>query len=467
MTPLQKITHLVLTAALVVFVFGRIFQQDIYIQPDSSRYMKMGLQVAEAFLPEEDWTFEYASDLLAYGEGGPFSALEVGMAATFSDNTRHSLQCFVQAKSLINDCVMDIDVLLFAYGLELLIFHACVGLIAYLVLGSSLKAWLAVAVSLGFKETRIYSTSVLTEPSYMMWGGLFMLAWVYCWKNPNVLKSWLICGIALGFVILVKPSWQALLPALWVLALLHVAYYRAQTALVLKPLALLSLGAFLVFGPLIVRNGLSIGVWNLTPPGYLPASLAHRFGFNDMSWLEWAAGWIYYLPDFGDNWARSFFGAETVAKLHLDAGSYYAYGRDILHKEAMAAAPDGQVVRYLLSEHFFNDTPKSIAVTAMLMWRGIFVGSLMGLAALLLAGPVLYFMNAQTRKLFALIVLPLLIMVGVHALVSVSILRYNLILIVPYAIILAQVFFVLSNRAVRYLPAGFRAKANTFFPKNG
>jgi len=458
----QKFFHISMLCALVIFVYGRIFHQDINVQPDSSRYINMGLAVADFILGPIHQDGSETPPLLGYGDGGPFAAAEIGLAVTLSTETRNSLECLKESKSLINACHLDIDALLFVYGTELLIFHMAVGLIAYLIFGNTTKAWLAVAFSLAFKETKIYSASILTEPSSMMAGGLFLLLWVYCWKHPDKIKYWFWCGLALGLLILSKPSWQALLPAFIVLFVLYATVTHHVEMAQIRPLGMLVGGAILLMAPLIIRNGFQINVWSLNNPNYMSAPLAHRFGYNFMSWTEWTAGWIYYLPDFGDKLAKSLFGEDLISKLGWGEDSYYVYGRDVLHKLAVTNAPDGHVAGYLVREYFFNDLPKSIAVTALLTWRGIFVGGLMGLVALVLSAPVFYFQPAQARKMILLLVLPVMIMAAVQAVVSINLLRYNLLLVAPYALILAQTLYVLGAVIGRHLPPALRIKAESF-----
>lgn len=458
----RKVIHIVLACALIIFVFGRVFHRDINVQPDSSRYMLMGLTLADHILGPLPGAAAKSDHPIGYGSGGPLAAFEIGMAATLDPATRASLECHITAKSLVNDCNLDIGGLLAVYGFELLVFHAAIGLVAYLIFGNSTKAWLAVAASLAFKETKIYSTSILSEPSYMMAGGLFVLLWVYCLKHPDKIKYWFWCGVSLGLLILSKPSWQAMVPALIALFVLYAAFNRPVGRDKYVTIGVLCGGAALVFVPFIVRNGLVLDIWRLSDPDYLAAPLAHRFAFNHMSWAEWAAGWVYYLPDFGDSLAKSLFGEDLVAKLNWSDGSYYAYGRDVLLQHATAATTDGNVAGYLVREHFLNDLPKATAVTALFAWHGIFVGNLLGLAALILAAPVLYFLPRPSRNLILLLSLPIMIMVGVHALVSISLLRYNLLLVAPYALILAQALYVLgvvaSGKALKTSATTLRAR---------
>ncbi|TCS62974.1 hypothetical protein [Varunaivibrio sulfuroxidans] len=456
--------------ALFVTVALRVFLPNTAVSPDSHRYIAMGLNVAEYGTLSSRGYAPNTPPKPGFGAGGALTAFEIAAASLIDKTTHDSLACIATHPDA-SSCAVDIPALKVFYTLEIFIFHVAVFFIARLVFANDIKAALAVLLSLAFKDTRAYANTILSEPAYMMTAALFVLLWLYAWVRPERLKAWLWCGAALGLTVLVKPAWAALLPGLGVLAGVSLLRPAARRARAVRPAAVFVFGAVLVLAPLFVRNVIQLNHWGLSDPSYLGISLAHRAAYNAMTWAEWARGWLFYLPDFGDKAARALFGHAGVDRLAWGPDSYYVYGRDILHHHAvMASSPEG-AGGYLLRHNFFNAPFKSAAVTALLAWRGVFVGNLMGLVGLVLAGPVLYFSNARVRRRILLIALPLTLMVSVHALVSVSIHRYNLALVIPYALIMAQFLYALLSALGRAfggtLPQRLTATAATFLPKKG
>ncbi len=453
---------------IILFITAavRVLSPDTIVSPDSHRYINAGLNVAaygtlsnQAYAPNRPPEPGLAM-------AGVFTPFEIATASRLNQATHESLLCIVTAR-IWSDCKLDIPALKVFYTLEIFIFHAAVFFIGRLVFGNDIKALFAVALSFAFKDTKAYGNTILAEPSYMMASALFLLVWLYAWKHPDRLKVWFLCGLALGLTILIKSAWIALLPAFGVLALLVTFWARDTRFLAFRSISVLALGTVIVLTPLFVRNVVQLDFWGLSDPIYLGVQFAHRFAYNAMTWGEWARGWIYYLPDFGDKAAYALFGQEAVDKLSWDANSYYVHGRDVLHQEAVAAASPQTASRYLLENYFFNDPVKGAAVTALLVWRGIFVGNLVGLAAVLLAGPVLYFSCSAARRNIVILALPIIIMAGVHGLVSVSIHRYNIPLVIPYALIMAQFLYAITTAGAERLPSRFMAMAQRFLPKPG
>ena len=457
----KNILNLLLLFSLFLIVTYRVIAPDINIQPDSYRYVDMGLNLAEYGVLTDQAYSPDTPPTPALGMGGPFTAFEIALAANLNATTKDSLSCIARPANSTT-CDVKIPALKAMYIVEIFVFHVAIWIIARLIFANQPIAWLAVAFSLGFKETKSYADSILTEPSYMMFIGIFLLLLVYAWQRRQQLTPWFWCGIALGLMALVKPAWNALLPAFAILLVALILSRRVSIISAVRAFAPFAIGVVLVAVPLFVRNVAQLDFWGLSDPVYLGASLAHRLAYNAMSWNEWAMGWLYYLPDFGDKAAFSLFGKDAVSRLDFSPQSYFVYGRGILHAEAIKATSPQEAGGYLIRHYFFNDPLKGIAVTALLFWRGIFVGNLMGLVGLLLSGPMLYIMKPSVRQQILFIALPLFAMAGVHALVSISLHRYNIPLIVPYSLIMAYAIHALGNRIMNRLPPRLRTKLSSW-----
>lgn len=464
-TPLSRIVNGLLIVVLLGVLAVRVFGQPAEVQPDSRRYMHMGLNMADhGVLTGQKYSPDRAPEP-GLGYGGPMTALELGLALRLDDTTKQTFLCFISEETP-GGCDLDVPSLQGLYVLELFVFHMAVWFIARRVFGRDIMAWGAVGFSLVFKETSEYAHSVLTEPLYMMGAGVFFIVWVLAVSSPGRSRTWFTCGLALGGVTLIKPAWIALMPVLVILAALYVLWDRSAAKAVAARGGAFAGGVVLVSAALLARNVIQLDFWGLSDPSYMATSLAHRFAFNDMDWTQWLAAWIYYLPDFGDNLARSVFGADVTSPLAWGPDSFYVYGRDTLITIAAGNAEGKSTAAYLVERHFFDDPVKGIMVTLVLAWRGVFVGGWPGLIAVVAAAPVLYFAPSRQRNLILLVALPAVLMVGAHALVSVSLTRYNIPMVIPYSLILTMVLRYLILGVGRAVPSGLVARAKTFLPKS-
>ncbi|MFN3399753.1 MAG: hypothetical protein ACK4Z4_05390, partial [Ferrovibrio sp.] len=317
------------------------------------------------------------------------------------------------------------------------------------------KAALAVLATLLCKETFQYTQFVLTEPLFLATLGLFLWAWLAAWLQPEQKMRWVLAGIALGAVALVKPAWSGLLAGLLLLLVCQAWCSRSQRRVFLLAVGPLILGYALIAVPLLLRNGVQLGLWSLSDPGYLTASLAHRLAFNEMTWREWLMAWIYYLPSFGPALGEALFGADAVMHLGWDKASYYAYGRDILHTQVLQLVGPQAGPGYLIQRYIIDDPIKNAAVTLLLLMRGIFVGGGWGALAMTLLLPALWLMRGEELRRWFVIALPALGIALINAQASVNIIRYNLALIPAFSLVFAAVLYC----TIKWLDRRFRPQA--------
>jgi hypothetical protein len=299
-----------------------------------------------------------------------------------------------------------------------------------------------------------------------MASGLFFVSLANIYRNHARRSAWIFLGLTLGLLIIIKPVWFVILPFA-IPVLIFAQWQRWLTPKDASINGFIFIGcATLIFMPFIIRNGITMDVWRLANPTYLGQALAHRLAFNDMSWLEWAIGWLYYLPDFGDNLSADLFGKTAIAKLGWSPESYYVHGRDILYYQALEATPQGDASAWLLQNYFFNDVIKTTAVGLLLSWRGIFVGDMVGFVSVCLSIPALLIMPKQRLSICLLMLLPIAVVVGANGMASVSIPRYNLPLVILYTITIAQVLSWVAARTVPLLPTRLHGLMAIALPKN-
>lgn len=316
------------------------------------------------------------------------------------------------------------------------------------VLASPLLAGLT-ALFVGASGTGVYfSHHFLTESLYLpvalMFGAAFARALLGASPGWSAAS-----GVLLGVLALVRPTFfylaLLLLPVVPVLA--WVMGQRTMRAGVL--LVALALAFTLTVGPWVVRNALAFDKAGITV-GYGGRALSTRLAYNAMTVREYAAGWIYWLPDFGDKAAVALFGADTVSRLDLgNPAGFYTEGRNALRAEVDAATgvnldrrarPVGDpALGWLLRHKLLAEPGTHAAVTLLLAWRGAFVAKYFGLAGLVAVALALARRGpSPARRVLLVTLTPALLLLLFNAAVSLNIPRYNLPLVLPMSIAMAM-----------------------------
>ncbi|WP_417837368.1 hypothetical protein [Thalassospira tepidiphila] len=459
---LRLTTNTILIVCLFWIVASRILVPGANIQPDSPRYVAAGLNIYQHGILSGQ---SYQKDVVPHPglyAGGVLTAVEIAVAAMLSEDTYRDLVCIAKGR-FDENCGGSLWSLKAIYLAETFVFHLCALFVGWRFFGRNMvAAWGVVAVSLVFKDTYAYASSPLSEQGYLMLAGLFAAAWIYAFDHAEKMRCWLIAGIFGGLTVLVKPAWL-LLPV----GLTFISIFALVSGNLRKKQILLASVSFcaafaLAISPMFIRNLVVLDTISMSQQSYLVSSLSHRLAFNLMSWREWLIGWIYYLPVSG---AQRLFGADALLPLGWDEKSYYQFGRDVLDKLANEGRSVLEARSYLLSEYVFAMPLKFIAVTLLLLWRGIFVGHVVAM----LAVPCAFIMTVFTRngvwRRWMFILLPFLFMASVNAALSVSLYRYNLGLVIPYCVGIVWVLIaLLNNLLARFNHIGFLATAKTFLP---
>jgi len=218
----------------------------------------------------------------------------------------------------------------------------------------------------------------------------------------------------------------------------------------------------------LARNAALFGQPSLTV-GYAAQALSSRLSYNAMRDREFLAGWIYFLPDFGDSLAERLFAERDYARLKFGnpegfLGSERARIRDAIEAATgvrpahNAAGGERSPLAFALERYVLTEPWQHARVSLLLAWRGLFVEKLFGLAgALCLAGLLLFGRDRALEQQLALLALPGLLVLGFNANVSVNIPRYNMLLLLPMALAIAQVLL----RAAGPLSRRWRARARS------
>ncbi len=383
-------------------------------------------------------------------EAGPLVVLEQAALAAADPRIAESFAC-VLTRPPGRDCRIAFLSLKLVHWVEGVVFLLCLGATAWLVTGRAVASWAAVFAALACKEMYKYAGLALTEPIYLAAAGLFLFAWARALlAERSGALSWIAAGVTAGLAILAKAGAAAFVPGAGLMLVLAVLTRRIGARRAGAMALVMAACCAATVAPWLWRNERVSGQIVFSDPGYLATSLAHRAGYNAMSWDDWGIAWINYLPDFGDKLAADLFGAAPVARLGWENGSYYAYGHDVLHAEAQkAAATGGTGSAFLLRTYIFGQPLKHAAVSAVLLWRGIFIGHYWGLVGFV----VLIAFLVASRRAWAMwvVAVPAFAVAALNAAVSVSITRYNLQLLMPEAIALG---WLIALALARFVPRG-------------
>ena len=298
---------------------------------------------------------------------------------------------------------------------------------AYVWSGRLLVAWAAWLVALAAGIVPEYGPVVLTEALTLPLGGVFTLALALLLKQRGAVWCLLIAGFALGLLALTRPSFWYLLLA--TLALGVVLLPLRRTRHYAFALLLLGVMAGAVTTPWLVRNQLQFERLALSGGDYGGRSLLQRLAYNDMNWTEFGAAFIYWLPDWGDTLAKSILPPAAYVRLGWDdPRAFYRQGVARMRADMRAGVVKSEVDTLLRKEVLAHPIRHARATLA-LAWRGIFIGKTWGFVGWLCAGLLLWRGWRRHEFGFLLLCLPALFLCLFQAAVSVSIPRYNLLLL--------------------------------------
>lgn len=398
------------------------------------------------------------------GEGmffGPLYPAFLAALMKLDEGFYQSSLCVI-AETPGRDCVFEDNVMLAA--------QSALGVIAILlvyfsglILGG--RKSLAVIAALLVLASGAYDSfmQVMTEPLALPLCTLACLLAALSYKRKSgSMAFW--AAIVLGLLALTRPSFVYLFyfavacgifVIIWALVEKREVLYIKSLAHIL---ALFVLGYGLAVMPWVVRNGEKLGVYAISA-GYAPFILAQRVVYNDMTWREWGASYIYFLPEIGVPLAQNFLPPDSYER--FDDNSQHAFSKWLIMSIADSYHASGTTPNQLpwIIDHYILAHPvKHILVTISLAWRGIWIAGAASLAAI----PVfaVYFLRALRRRDWAFIIFafPGIFLLGFNAFVSLNITRYNMILWPAVSIAMAWTILWLYDRYLRETMANVKGR---------
>jgi uncharacterized protein (DUF983 family) len=382
----------------------------------------------------------------------PAYPIVIHIVARLDPQLREALRCHAPAYEIGKErcggsfrSLQAVQVVLGALG------ALCVFLIAWVLARSRAVAWLAMGLALATGEFGYFAWAVLAENVAFLGMYAFLLAAVVALDRAST-PACAAAGAALALAALARPSYLygALMVGAVLLAL--AAWRRWPSPRVTFVHAAAFAGAFvLVCLPWMARNWRTFGDPSITA-GYGPFVLVFRLPFNAMTWSEWGASFVYWLPDFGDRLAKALFAPPSYERLVTKhPRSFAEEGLRLLNETTAAAGNRDKHLGLLLKEHLWGNLAKHIAVTIPISLRGLWAGQYLALAGAILLVPAgrLAQRNGRLAPLLALALVPLAL-AGLHGFVSINIPRYNVPVIALWSFTVAAIAVsVLERRADR------------------
>ena len=180
---------------------------------------------------------------------------------------------------------------------------------------------------------------------------------------------------------------------------------------------------------------MQFGAPSLTTGGYGETILAYRLSFNRMTGSEWAAAFVYWLPDFGDKVAQNNLPEPNYRRLITDnPDSFIATAKADILQPTLEKMPREAVLGYWLKNEIIGKPLSHLRASVPIFWRGIWVAKYWGIVGLVSYLLLLFRLQGTQRTALLWFSMPAWLLVLLHAGISINIPRYNLPLVPVYAV---------------------------------
>ncbi len=360
----------------------------------------------------------------------------VAAAAWLDPSFRHGAACLVASRGQNPACSRSATLVRAAQFLMLALFYLLLWQMARTVLGTDRAAWISLAIALVTAPDLLhYVNVVMTEITALTLVTAATAAAVRGLTLPLARWRWFIlAGLLAGLAALTRPAFLYLFLLCGGAGLIGAVLHRRRARNTALALAFLLAGS-LVIAPWIARNAIVMGEAALTA-GYGPHVLNERIAFDAMTWHEYALSFLCWLPD-GNGMGSLLIGPGACHRfqLELTPDSFYGIGNGALMEQSLAASGGWpHMTAYLLRTYILPHPLKHGLVTLSLALRGLWISHYWGFVL----APVCLLVTVRAwrrRDLpFLATSLPAWFMLLFAAAVSVNQTRYNLMLILPFAL---------------------------------
>ena len=428
-----QVTLVVAVLSLCFFLFHALTLNLVKPESDS---VKFYINYAETLNRSGVFGFSQTNDSPSNFITPLYPAL-LSAVMTLDSGTKRTFKCLKLSKLKgYRECELEHKAIIVIQYFIAMLSLLLVWLISYELIQNYTIAWLSTVAAMLSGRLSYFADLIMTENLVIFFQCLIIFGLIKFYKNAQVL--WLVwVSVFIAFVSMVRTEYLYV----FIFSLPLLIGFQYKNKLPIAKYLFIYLGCFLlVVGPWSIRNYVHFNSYSLTQ-GYAEKTFAQRLLFNKMTWSEYGASFIYYLPDFGDSVAKKIFPGIEVDNLGFGEGSYYREGRSTLLKE-INVLPDSERMNYLVDTYLSGNIGKHILVNIPLLWRGIFVAKYWGLfgficVIIIAVSKASYF---QKKNYFFLFV-PFIPLFLLYPSVSVSIPRYYLLFIPFYSVAIGMVLY--------------------------
>lgn len=318
------------------------------------------------------------------------------------------------------------------------------------------KRWLppVLVVGLALASTKLlfFANHLLTEILV-----LFLFAWLMfeittVMRGASPLRP-AIGGMVVGALTLTRPEYLYLGIAFMLAGAGTGLWLQKRDAFI--GLMTFSLAFALTLAPWLARNHHHFGEAVVTG-GYGDTIVAYRAAYNRMSFEEWCAAFVYWLPGHGEALADRLLPPASYANLGTGPDSYlYREGSAIFRNGLAAVGGDRErLAAWLVREEILGHPFRHLFSSIPLAWRGVLAGKYLAVAGLPCCVLLLGWALQRRKKVLLVLAFPAIVMIALYAAISVSIPRYNVYLVYYYAIAVAWACVELMQRIARTRASG-------------
>lgn len=327
--------------------------------------------------------------------------------------------------------------------------------------GSARIGWLSLGLSLFAAPALMGSVNYLMTDNLALFLVTAAIAAAVQATRAVRAGGWLVLsGALLGLAALTRPAFEYLFLAAG-LAGACLALWRTPRQRALVRVAAFAMGGGAVMAPWILRNDLVLGRAALSF-GYASEVLVQRLAFNQMTWTEYGRSFVCWLPD-GSGMGSLIWGHGACARFQLEPrpDTFYWIGNTTLMDSSLAAAGGlPHHLDYLLHAYLLPHLAWHVLVSVPLALRGMSINHYWGFVLTFVCAAATWRALRAGDMRFLTVALPGWFMLAFHAAFAVSQVRFNLMLVVPYALAGGMLLDRIWTRQLAPALAGIQARAS-------
>jgi len=442
--PRRQLIAFVIFAALGVSVVQIVFYQMPNPELDARRYIDYALNIHD----HQVFGLSGKSRDSVPQPGNANSPLYpafLALAMYFDDGLRDSLICTMeQGSNAPAICPRDYSTITWAQLGLVVVAMAVLWTAAFWLFNRISIAWLSCLLTFATTKPMFFANNFLTEILIVVFFPVLLLSVIGA-SRSGAKRWWLGAGVTIGLLTLTRPEYLYLaysITSIGIVVALLTKNLRFGTS------ALLLISSFsVVIAPWSIRNHQQFSSFAVTG-GYGDIIIAYRSAYNRMTFQEWAAAFVFWLPGHGEALAKQWLPASSYTRLGTDPKSYiYVEGKEIFDNGlATVGGTRADLMSYLIKTEILAHPLKHVATSIPLAWRGVLAGKYLAVVGLPCFVVLMIFAVRERNTAILFISIPAIIMVGLYAAVSMSIPRYNVYLIYYYALASAWLLVTLSSK---------------------